>query len=507
MPLFRSILRYLASTKFKGALKPVESLRRPVRKALETKIDLDRLVGPTNLPSHRESKKGLYVQRKLSDELNEAKRSKSVDLIRKTLHEALRYSYLTTSNLNKCVDLCWFLLDLGENLNEADLLSFSEGLAGRDLDSKLPALRMRNLEDLDLLRLGQLTRSISPVRNKDLDEKVLHSHCMSKLEAIVRPGINSKSSSGLDLAEKSLRSLSEILRPVEDIRDSKVKLSVGMPAFNSEDFIGDAIESVLQQSHANLELIVVDDCSSDSTASIAEKYAAQDTRVKVIKNRKNIGAYASRNIALAEASGELFTTHDSDDHSLSHKFKIQINDLMESQKFGNHTFYVKFGRRGLTRLPFTAGRFVAPNLSSLMFHRQEAIGNVGFWFEGNVAMDSEYFDRVKETYGDSLYGLPRIDTLVRIRDSSLTANPYTGGRTAVGRLYRETILRIWREWWEKHPESRYEPSLGGPPPIPILGENSGLPAQHLSLNETQRITKKHISDHLSGIRQIVLVKR
>ncbi|MFN9110899.1 MAG: glycosyltransferase family 2 protein, partial [Bacteroidota bacterium] len=86
-----------------------------------------------------------------------------------------------------------------------------------------------------------------------------------------------------------------------------------MTAYNRQDFIAEAIESVLAQTYQNWELIVVDDCSKDNTVAIVESYAQNDNRIRVYINEKNLGDYPNRNRAASYASGELLMYVDSDD--------------------------------------------------------------------------------------------------------------------------------------------------------------------------------------------------
>ncbi len=90
-------------------------------------------------------------------------------------------------------------------------------------------------------------------------------------------------------------------------------VSVLMTAYNREDFIVDAIESVLASTFKDFELIIVDDCSKDSTVSIAEKYCALDQRVFLHVNPQNLGDYNNRNKAASYARGKYLKYLDSDD--------------------------------------------------------------------------------------------------------------------------------------------------------------------------------------------------
>lgn len=105
-------------------------------------------------------------------------------------------------------------------------------------------------------------------------------------------------------------------------------ISVIMSTFNSSKFVKHSIQSVLSQSYSNLELIIVDDCSTDETINIIKKYKNKDTRVKIFKTKKNSGVVSvPRNIGISKAKGDYFAFIDSDD--LWHRDKLinQINQL------------------------------------------------------------------------------------------------------------------------------------------------------------------------------------
>lgn len=106
-------------------------------------------------------------------------------------------------------------------------------------------------------------------------------------------------------------------------------VSVLMTAFNREEFIAEAIESVLTSSYKNFELIVIDDFSTDNTVSIAQKYAKLDNRLRVIKNEKNLGQFANRNKAVSLASGEYIITVDSDDMIFDYSIEYLLKSMIE----------------------------------------------------------------------------------------------------------------------------------------------------------------------------------
>ncbi len=90
-------------------------------------------------------------------------------------------------------------------------------------------------------------------------------------------------------------------------------VSVLMAAYNSEKYIGEAIESVLASTFTDFELIICDDRSTDNTANIAKSYLQKDARVKVYINEKNLGDYPNRNKAASYANGTYLKYLDHDD--------------------------------------------------------------------------------------------------------------------------------------------------------------------------------------------------
>lgn len=101
-------------------------------------------------------------------------------------------------------------------------------------------------------------------------------------------------------------------------------VSVIMPAYNAEKTIGPAIESVLGQSYTDFELIVINDCSKDSTAEIISAFAEKDSRVRFLQNSKNSGVSATRNYGVSEAKGEWIAFLDSDDMWRKDKLEKQL---------------------------------------------------------------------------------------------------------------------------------------------------------------------------------------
>lgn len=104
----------------------------------------------------------------------------------------------------------------------------------------------------------------------------------------------------------------------------QIGVSVVMPAYNASKTVARAIKSVLSQSHGQLELILVDDCSADNTMQILQGFAAADDRVRLYRNEKNSGVAQTRNRGVAEAKYDWIAFLDSDDYWEPEKLERQL---------------------------------------------------------------------------------------------------------------------------------------------------------------------------------------
>ena len=109
-------------------------------------------------------------------------------------------------------------------------------------------------------------------------------------------------------------------------------ISVIMPVYNCERFLAIAIDSILLQTYTNFELIIIDDCSTDSTPKILESY--KDSRVRAIRNAENLGVTKSLNLGVSLSNGELMARMDADDISLPDRFKEQVEFMEKHTEIG-----------------------------------------------------------------------------------------------------------------------------------------------------------------------------
>lgn len=160
-----------------------------------------------------------------------------------------------------------------------------------------------------------------------------------------------------------------------------------------------AIESILQQSYRNLEVVVVDDASGDDTPQLLAQLAQQDARVRVLALPANVGTYVAKSIGLQAAQGEFVTCHDSDDWSHSCKIARQVQPLLDEPALvASISQWLRMQDDGM----FYA-RPVHPllriNPSSLLFRREVVLSKAGAWDCVRTGADSEFYARLRLVFG------------------------------------------------------------------------------------------------------------
>lgn len=111
------------------------------------------------------------------------------------------------------------------------------------------------------------------------------------------------------------------------------KISVIMPVYNSEKYLRESIESILNQTFTDFEFILIDDCSTDNSWNIIEEYNKKDNRIIAIKNEKNMGVSFNRNLGIKKSISEYIAFLDSDDIALSERLYKQYCFLENNNNF------------------------------------------------------------------------------------------------------------------------------------------------------------------------------
>lgn len=130
-----------------------------------------------------------------------------------------------------------------------------------------------------------------------------------------------------------------------------LKVSIITPSYNSCFFIEKTIQSVINQTYLDWELIIIDDCSPDNSVEVISKYVEQDERIKLIVLEKNSGAAVARNQGIEEANGRFIAFLDSDDSWHPEKLSKQVKFMLENDYAFTYTAYHKVDENGIYLSP------------------------------------------------------------------------------------------------------------------------------------------------------------
>lgn len=126
----------------------------------------------------------------------------------------------------------------------------------------------------------------------------------------------------------------------------EVLVSVITPAYNAARFIGETIQSVLDQTYSNWEMLIVDDKSTDETVAIVQEYMKEDERIKLITLDENSGSAVARNTAMDHAKGKFMAFLDSDDLWMPEKLTKQVAFMEDNGIAFSFTKYVRMQEDG-----------------------------------------------------------------------------------------------------------------------------------------------------------------
>ena len=224
-------------------------------------------------------------------------------------------------------------------------------------------------------------------------------------------------------------------------------VSVLMTTFRTGARASVAIESVLQQSYRNVELIVVDDASGDETPDMVQAWAERDQRVKLIRLRRNGGTYLAKNVGLQMARGEFVTCHDSDDWSHPLKIERQVRPLLENKQWvATISHWVRMQDDGFfyARPVHSLMRF---NPSSPLFRREQVLAQAGAWDCVRTGADSEFLARLRLVFGR--HAIKRVEQPLALgahrADSLMTASSTGYSDTGIS-PHRLAYWEAWSRW-------------------------------------------------------------
>lgn len=203
-------------------------------------------------------------------------------------------------------------------------------------------------------------------------------------------------------------------------------VTILMTSFNSAKTIEYALRSLMNQTYANLEIIVIDDCSKDNSSKVVRSLCKEDQRITLIDLKKNGGTYVAKNTGLKQAKGVFVTCQDSDDWAHPQKIERCVNALMADEgAIATAVQHIRYDpKRGFRGL----GGYIRPDASSLMYRRERVLETIGFYDSVRVGGDSEFQFRLERTFGRSaIKQLNDMLSLVLWSETSLSG----GGKFAI----------------------------------------------------------------------------
>lgn len=221
------------------------------------------------------------------------------------------------------------------------------------------------------------------------------------------------------------------------------KVSVIIPAFNAAETLAEAVYSAVNGSHQHLEILIVDDCSTDHTSKVAAKLAESDPRIQLFLNPKNYGVSKSRNLMIDRATGKYVAFLDSDDTWEPNKLEFCLQMLADNpevkavahalrylDKSGNKLSYIPTYPTTKAQMQAIKATGESPWVfpSAVVVDRTTLLIEGGFAEDWQVGEDTELFTKIAQKHG--LLAATQPLGNYRIRGNSLTDKHWLKKRIA-----------------------------------------------------------------------------
>ena len=253
--------------------------------------------------------------------------------------------------------------------------------------------------------------------------------------------------------------------------NSAIKISIIVPVYNIEHYLPRCLDSILSQTHRNIEVIVVDDGSTDNSAYVIKKYAKKDSRV-IPLFKKNSGVSDTRNKALDKATGEYIGFVDGDDYIEPNMFAILLDNALKYEADISHCgyqmvfpsrvdYYFNTGtlreqdnRQGLRDL-MSGNNLVEPGIWNKLYTR-EVIGKTRMAVDIKINEDYLFNVEVFRNARKSVFEDRPLYHYILRKNSAATSN-ITEKKLFDGITVRERILRLF----ENKDKELYHMALSG----------------------------------------------
>lgn len=242
-------------------------------------------------------------------------------------------------------------------------------------------------------------------------------------------------------------------------------VTVLVTAFNASPLVRQSVQSLLHQTHGNLQILVSNDASTDDTWTHLKALAQQDPRVMAFNLPENVGTYAAKALMLRFAKGEFVVCHDADDLAAPNFVERSLQTLLSNpRKVAVISNWFRVDDE-LRIFPGAVRRFwplLSINHSSLML-RTAVLKELGGWDVPRVAADTELFERIRWVYGKrSVVQLPQPLTIGSMRADSLMNDPTVGAMEAKAFRLRVEYREAWVDWHQACKTNRIKPVMHSP---------------------------------------------
>lgn len=215
-------------------------------------------------------------------------------------------------------------------------------------------------------------------------------------------------------------------------------VSVVIPMYNVQPYITQSIQSVLSQTYSNIEIILVDDASTDDTGHIANQFMVQyPEKISYMRQAKNRGTYVSLNLGFLKAKGDFITILGADDMFAQDKIARQVALLIKNpQCVACFCWFRRYHYKTNKTIHQGKGE------STVMIRRQ-VVDRIGYFDSVRYASDTEYMDRIYAAFGrDKVKTIPKILYQALYRPNSLT----TSAGTRLGSSARAGYKTSFKRW-------------------------------------------------------------
>jgi glycosyltransferase involved in cell wall biosynthesis/lipopolysaccharide biosynthesis regulator YciM len=223
-------------------------------------------------------------------------------------------------------------------------------------------------------------------------------------------------------------------------------VSIIMTVYGRDEYLDVAIDSILSQTHHNLELITVDDCSIDDAYEYLQQKAINEPRLKVMQVAKNGGTYCAKNSAIAVAKGEYLAFMDSDDWTHPQRIERQVNAIHNTDYRAVCHSYFRINEHG--DIFYKGVGAIRLACISLLAHRS-VFEEIGYFDSMRVGADTEFIERIKAVFGNESLLHDRIPSMFMLNHtSSLTGGgPFQiSWRSITGaRLEHHSSFKSWHK--------------------------------------------------------------